>query len=39
MRGNEFDYERGAIAILDDFRKGRIGKICLETEKYNEKNN
>lgn len=39
MRGNEFDYERGAIAILDDFRKGRIGKICFETEKYNEKNN
>lgn len=39
MRGNEFDYERGAIAVLDDFRKGRIGKICFETERYNEKNN
>ena len=34
LRGNEYDYERGARAVLDDFRKGRIGKICLETEKY-----
>ena len=31
FRGGEFDYERGAKAIIDDFRKGRIGKICLET--------
>ncbi len=30
FRGGEFDYERGAKAIIDDFRKGRIGKICLE---------
>ena len=30
LRGGEYDYERGARAILDDFRKGRIGKICLE---------
>ena len=30
FRGGEFDYERGAKAIVDDFRKGRIGKICLE---------
>ena len=30
LRGGEFDYERGAKALLDDFRKGRIGKICLE---------
>ena len=28
--GGEFDYERGAKAIMDDFRKGRIGRICLE---------
>ncbi len=34
FRGGEFDYERGARAVLDDFRKGRIGKICLETERY-----
>lgn len=31
LRGGEFDYERGAKAIMDDFRKGRIGKITLET--------
>ena len=31
FRGGEFDYERGAKAIIDDFRKGRIGKITLET--------
>ena len=30
LRGGEFDYERGAKALVDDFRKGRIGKICLE---------
>ena len=30
LRGGEFDYERGAKALVDDFRKGRIGKITLE---------
>lgn len=30
LRGGELDYERGAKALIDDFRKGRIGKICLE---------
>ncbi len=30
LRGGEFDYERGANALIDDFRKGRIGKISLE---------
>ncbi len=30
MRGGEFDYERCATAIIDDFRKGRIGKIVLD---------
>ncbi|MBQ9729609.1 MAG: ribosome biogenesis GTPase YlqF [Clostridia bacterium] len=30
LRGGEYDYERGAKALVDDFRKGRIGKICLE---------
>lgn len=29
VRGGEIDYERTAKAILDDFRKGRIGKITL----------
>ena len=30
FRGGEFDYERGAKALIDDFRKGRVGKITLE---------
>lgn len=29
VRGGEIDYERTAKAVLDDFRKGRIGKITL----------
>ncbi len=30
IRGGEYDYERCSKALLDDFRKGRLGKICLE---------
>ncbi len=30
IKGGEYDYERGAKAILDDFRKGRMGNITLE---------
>lgn len=30
IRGGEVDYNRGAIKIIDDFRSGRIGKICLD---------
>ena len=29
IKGGELDYERTAKAIVDDFRKGRIGKITL----------
>lgn len=29
LRGGEYDYERCAKAVIDDFRKGRIGKIML----------
>ena len=29
-RGGDYDYERCATAIIDDFRKGRIGKIILD---------
>ena len=29
-KGGEFDYDRCATAIIDDFRKGRIGKIILD---------
>lgn len=30
MKNKEYDYERGAKAILDDFRKGKLGKIVLD---------
>ena len=30
LRGGEYDYDRAAKAVFDDFRKGRIGKIALE---------
>ncbi len=30
MRGGEYDYDRCATAVIDDFRKGRIGKIILD---------
>ncbi|MCM1438608.1 MAG: ribosome biogenesis GTPase YlqF [Roseburia sp.] len=30
LRGNDFDYERGEKAVLDDFRKGRLGKVTLD---------
>ncbi len=29
-RGGELDIERAAAAVVDDFRKGRLGKIALE---------
>lgn len=31
LRGGEFDYSRGASTIIDEFRKGKLGKITLET--------
>ncbi|MDE6401560.1 MAG: ribosome biogenesis GTPase YlqF [Clostridiales bacterium] len=30
IRGGECDIERAAAALIDDFRKGRLGKIALE---------
>jgi len=30
LRGGEIDYTRTASAVLDDFRKGRLGKLILE---------
>lgn len=30
LRGGDYDYGRCAKAVFDDFRKGRLGKICLE---------
>ena len=35
LRGGEFDYARCARAVFDDFRKQRLGKICLETRPIN----
>lgn len=33
MRGGEYDFERGIRAVIDDFRKGRLGRITLDTPK------
>lgn len=30
-RGNQIDYERAAKTVLDEFRKGKLGKVMLET--------
>ncbi|MCL1901192.1 MAG: ribosome biogenesis GTPase YlqF [Firmicutes bacterium] len=30
LQGQELDLERGAKAVLDDFRKGKVGNISLE---------
>ena len=31
LKGNDFDYERGERALIDDFRKGKLGKVCLDS--------
>ncbi len=31
LRGGEPDLERGVRAVIDDFRKGRLGRVCLDT--------
>lgn len=33
LKGNQPDYERTAKTIIDDFRKGKLGKIILEKPK------
>ncbi len=30
-RGGEYDYDRGVRAVIDDFRKGKLGKITLDS--------
>lgn len=30
LRGGEYDYERGVRAVVDDFRKGKLGKITFD---------
>ncbi len=32
LRGGEYDYERGERALLDDLRKGKLGRVCLDGE-------
>ena len=31
LRGGEYDYERGERALVDDLRKGKLGKICFDS--------
>ncbi len=31
LRGREYDYERAERAVIDDFRKGKLGRITLDT--------
>lgn len=31
LRGGDYDYERGERAVIDDFRKGKLGAITLDT--------
>ena len=31
IRGGEYDFERGIRAVIDDFRKGRLGPVTLDT--------
>jgi ribosome biogenesis GTPase A len=30
LRGGEVDIERASMAVIDDFRKGRLGRITLD---------
>ena len=30
LKGNELDFDRSCFAIIDDFRKGKLGKITLD---------
>ena len=32
LKGNDFDYERGERALIDDLRKGRLGSLTLDSE-------
>ncbi len=31
LKGNEYDYDRAARIVLDEFRSGKLGRITLET--------
>ena len=32
-KGNEYDYEKAAAILIQDFREGKLGKISLEKPK------
>lgn len=32
LRGGEIDFERAERALVDDFRKGKLGAVCLDGE-------
>jgi len=36
LRGNQFDYDRAAAVILDEFRGGKLGRISLEKPEIRE---
>lgn len=39
VRGGDYDYERGEKAVVDDFRKGKLGTLSLErADEYTEVN-
>ena len=31
LKGNDFDYERGERTVIDEFRKGKLGRVCLDS--------
>ena len=31
LRGGDIDYDRGSVAIINDFKSGKLGNITLET--------
>lgn len=33
LRGGEIDYDRGSVALINDFKSGKLGNITLETVK------
>ena len=40
LKGGDYDYDRAAFALIDDFRKNRLGRITLESaseESFSEK--
>ncbi len=35
IKGNQWDYDKAAVFLMDDFRNGRLGKITLEFAREN----